>query len=311
MPYTSAAAERSTAELADRDGPSNGSWWALTVADADDSSVLGDLALKLESHGRAATIGYTFAREHWGQGYATEALEGFLDWLLDELDVMRVSATIHPDNLRSAKVLERCGFEFEGRIRNTYWDAGTYVDDWSYGLTPAIRDAWSGRPTHRPDLVELVEPYPVGLRHVLDLRPHQSQDHFVAPIAASLSQVAVPPFADGFGADPTDPRVVPWPRIVHADGLPVGFVMMEEPTENSPDAYLWRLTVDRRHQGRGIGWQVLEQVAAQAREWGAPSLLVSWVPGYGSPAPLYERFGFVPTGEVDDGEIVARLPLSP
>ena len=65
------------------------------------------------------------------------------------------------------------------------------------------------------------------------------------------------------------------------------------------------------HQRRGIGRQVLEQVAEQAREWGAESLLVSWVEGHGSPGPMYERFGFVPTGEIDDDEIVARLPLTP
>ncbi len=311
MPFTLAAAEQMSRSLAELAGPSNGEWWALSIADAADTVVLGDLALKLEASGHAATVGYTFAREHWGNGYAGESLGALVDWLFAETSVVRIAATLHPENLRSARVVERCGFDFEGRIRNTWWGDDTLVDDWSYALTPELRSAWLDRPTAPPETVELVEPHPVGLRHVIELQTHQSQDHFVAPIAASLSQAAVPPFEEGFGDSPDDPRVKPWPRVIQADGQPVGFVMMEEPTEHNPEPYLWRLTVDRFHQGRGIGWRVLEQVAAQARAWGGESLLVSWVPGHGSPAGMYERFGFVPTGEVDDDEIVARLELAP
>ena len=37
----------------------------------------------------------------------------------------------------------------------------------------------------------------------------------------------------------------------------------------------------------------------------------SAVPGDGSPLPFYERYGFVPTGElVFDGEVLLRLELS-
>ena len=37
--------------------------------------------------------------------------------------------------------------------------------------------------------------------------------------------------------------------------------------------------------------------------------LVSWQPGPGGPAGFYRELGFVPTGEVEDGEIVAALAL--
>ena len=32
---------------------------------------------------------------------------------------------------------------------------------------------------------------------------------------------------------------------------------------------------------------------------------MSWADGRGSPRPLYERYGFVPTGDIEDGEVVA------
>ena len=42
---------------------------------------------------------------------------------------------------------------------------------------------------------------------------------------------------------------------------------------------------------------------------GATELLVSWVPAAGGPEPFYLGLGFEPTGEVDEGEVVARLRL--
>ena len=47
------------------------------------------------------------------------------------------------------------------------------------------------------------------------------------------------------------------------------------------------------------------------RAEGATELLTSYVPGEGGPWPFYRRFGFVPTGELDEeGEIILRLPIA-
>ena len=42
---------------------------------------------------------------------------------------------------------------------------------------------------------------------------------------------------------------------------------------------------------------------------GVQAFALSYVPGDGSPRDFYARFGFRDTGEVDDGELVMRLPL--
>lgn len=46
------------------------------------------------------------------------------------------------------------------------------------------------------------------------------------------------------------------------------------------------------------------------RSRGGTELYTSWVPGDASPGDFYLRLGFVPTGEIDEGEIVARLTLT-
>jgi len=309
MPYTRARAEASIASCLETEDPPERGWWMLTIADLDDQDVYGDIVFGFANEGRTAEVGYNLSPEHWGKGIATEALTALVDWMFDVRGISRLAAMLHPDNHRSARVLENAGFVFEGHLKNGCWLGAKTSDNLVYGLTPERRADWNSRPRTAPDKVELVEPYPIGLRHILNLAPHRSQERFVSSIATSLAQVAVPPQEQGFEGDPDGPRVVPWPRIIHADGEAVGFVMMEEPTELNPEPYLWRLLVDRRHQRRGIGKRVLEMVIEKCRNWGSESLAVSWVPGIGSPEPLYLSFGFEPTGEIDDGEIVARLSL--
>ncbi len=304
--------ERAEAAMAELDGLTSlpiDDWWVMTIADVADTQIFGDLVFKLENDGRTAEVGYSLDRAHWGQGYASEALSAVVSWLFAEQGVSRVSAMLHPDNARSARVLERCGFLFEGHLRNSYWRGDENSDDWVYGMTPEDHARWTSRSRSRPENIELLEPYPTGLRHVVKLATHRSQEKFVSPIQVSLAQMAIPPYEEGFAGNDGDPRVVPWARIVHADGEPVGFVMVEAPTVNNPEPYLWRLLIDRLHQRRGIGKYVIEQVIDQARAWGSESMTVSWVPGVGSPEPLYLAMGFEPTGEIEEGEIVGRLVL--
>ena len=309
MPYSRDRALAVIERTMQDDEPPDDGGWMLTIADREDSAIYGDISVFLEDDGRTSAVGYSITPEFWSNGYATEALAAVLDWLFDVKGVSRVYAQMHPENHRSARVLESCGFDYEGRTRNSCWIEDEVSDDLVYGLTPDLRTEWNSRPLTPPDTVDLVEPYPTGLRHVVELRTHRSQERLVSPIAASLAQVAVPPFEQGFGDDPNDPRVVPWPRIVHADGEPVGFVMLEVPTEANPEPFLWRLLIDRMHQRRGIGKRVVLAVIEQAKTWGSDSIAVSWMPGVGSPERFYLSLGFEPTGEIDEGEVVARLKL--
>ncbi len=299
-PYPRDRVEELVADSAGHDDPPIDQWWMLTVV--SEAGIVGDLALRLHWDGRAAEVGYTFDRAKWGKGYASEALHRLIEWLFDEQEVTRVAAQLHPDNIRSARVLERCGFDFEGHTRNSFWVGDENSDDLLYGLTPDRWDEWNQRPTGPPEVLEWVEPDPQKLRALVNLTLHHSQKRFVSPIAVSLAQAGFPPTYDG------DAPEVPWPRVIVADGVQVGFVMMAEPSAERPDASLWRLSVDRNHQGRGIGKRTVQMAIEQAKVWGAPGIEVSWVPGVGSPEPLYRACGFEPTGEIlDDLEIVGRL----
>ncbi len=129
-----------------------------------------------------------------------------------------------------------------------------------------------------------------------------AQERFVSSVAESLEEAAA------------TPEGAPWYRAIYADDEPVGFVMLSWDATPAPGIlgpyFLWRILIDRRHQRQGFGREALTQVVDLLRADGVRELLTSYHPGEGEPWPFYRRFGFEPTGEIDDGEIVLRLDLS-
>lgn len=303
IPYPVEKVEEIVTSLVEMEGPTDDEWWMAVVCDSETGATLGDLAVHLSWGGRTAEIGYTFSPEHWGRGYASEALGRLVDYLFDEVGVTRIFGMLHPDNPASAMVMERNGFLFEGHTRSSFWLGGEVSDDWIYGLLRTDRDAWRNRPTAPPDDVALIAITVENERDVSKLKTHKTQERFVAPMAWSFTDALFPEVIDGA-------PVVPWMRAVTADGDIVGFAMVALTTEAHPEPYLWRLLVDRRHQRRGIGRRVLDLVAAECRLWGDSTLLTSWGEGTGSPKPFYLGYGFEPTGRTVDGETEARLTLA-
>lgn len=303
IPYPLERAEAMLAEIEKMDGPQNDEWWMAVVCHAGTGQTLGDLVVHLSWQRRTAEVGYTFATEHWGRGYANEALAALVAWLFEDLEVTRVFGMLHPDNRASAMVLERVGMLFEGHTRSSFWLGEDCSDDWIYGMTRPDWDAWRARPATPPESVRLVEVTAANLDEVFSLRTHKTQEWLVAPMSRSLAQALFPEIQDG-------QPLVPWLRAIEADGEMVGFLMLAERTKAHPEPYLWRLLIDRMHQRRGIGATAVRLVADQLRSAGEASLLTSWVEGKGSPRDFYLGLGFQPTGRIVDEETEGRLDLA-
>lgn len=88
-------------------------------------------------------VGYWLAREHWGQGIATEAGRAVLALAFDGLRLPRLAAAHAIDNPASGRVLERLGFRPTGKIlRYPCRARGTEMDTVEYLLT---REEWRER----------------------------------------------------------------------------------------------------------------------------------------------------------------------
>lgn len=300
LPFTLEAARRLVSEQADVDRPVAGDWIQMGVEHAGE--LIGDLAVGLDRAGTSATIGYTLRADHWRQGYATESVGALVDALF-ERRIVRVAATLDPLNIPSARLLERLGFGYEGRAPGAAFVRGAWVDDDRYALGVEARRLWLARPRTPPGVVRLVEVTDANRAAVAALATQPSQRRFVATMADSFADAADPEVHEGA-------PVVPWMRAIEADDEVAGFLMTAESRWPGEPPYLWRLLIDRRHQGRGIGGRAVGLLVERLRAEGHDRLRASWVRDLGGPEPFYLGLGFRLTGEIEDGEHEGELLLT-
>ena len=100
-------AQRSTA---------NGSAMPLFLIRREDDALLGAITLDNIRRGpaQAGTLGYWIGAPYARQGYMREAIAGLVHHAFHRLDLSRIEAACLPENNASRRLLEKCGFKYEG-----------------------------------------------------------------------------------------------------------------------------------------------------------------------------------------------------
>jgi ribosomal-protein-alanine N-acetyltransferase len=87
--------------------------WAILDRITDE--LVGTISCRPKAH--AADFGYFLSRNHWGKGYATDAVRQVVELLFAQTEIIRVWATADAENNSSRRVLERAGLRLEGFMR--------------------------------------------------------------------------------------------------------------------------------------------------------------------------------------------------
>ncbi|SFL58394.1 ribosomal-protein-alanine N-acetyltransferase [Gracilibacillus orientalis] len=82
----------------------------------------------LDFENEKAEIGYEIARDHWGKGYAPEAISSLIDYAFNTLHFHRIEAKVGPENVNSIKVLDKLGFIHEGTLRQCEKSKDSFID---------------------------------------------------------------------------------------------------------------------------------------------------------------------------------------
>ena len=124
-----------------------GEWFQFAVELKGTGILVGDLGFRVGKDGKQAVVGYTLAREHWGKGYASEAVSRLLDHAFGVLGLHRVYAVVDQENAPSAAVLERIGLRREGAFVENAWFKGRWSSEYLYAT---LRKEWLAR-EERPE----------------------------------------------------------------------------------------------------------------------------------------------------------------
>ena len=106
--------------------------WAITVKGNDTFiGLIGFWRIAKEHH--SGELGYMLAREHWGRGYASEAIAAVVPFGFNTLGFHRVEAITRPENTASIGALEKNGFVREAHFRENIFHNGVFHDSLHFG----------------------------------------------------------------------------------------------------------------------------------------------------------------------------------
>jgi [ribosomal protein S5]-alanine N-acetyltransferase len=83
---------------------------------------------------RRLAVGWILAPQFWGRGYMKEAMQVLIAHCFEALGTHRIEAEIKPENLRSARLADRVGFQREGFLRDRAFVSGRPRSIWMYAL---------------------------------------------------------------------------------------------------------------------------------------------------------------------------------
>jgi diamine N-acetyltransferase len=129
---------------------------------------------------------------------------------------------------------------------------------------------------------------------VVGLTVTDDQRDFIAP---NLFSIAESHFLPGFFTR----------AVLHGDEA-VGFAMYGPDPDDNGQLWLYRLMIDKRHQGQGLGRAALQEIITHVRgELGAPLLRLGVRPDNTTATTLYKSAGFIFTGQTFGSEEILEL----
>lgn len=112
---------------------------SFAIVDTQTMKVMGVISVRKDIHrynNRAYMLGYVLGKEWRGQGIMPRAVTYMMKYLFMNMGADIVTAAHFPGNESSKRVLEKCGFTYEGTLRREYsrFD-GQILDSCMYSIT--------------------------------------------------------------------------------------------------------------------------------------------------------------------------------
>lgn len=106
--------------------------WAIRQTDKE--TLIGIIELSLDANNSKAEAGYWLEENYWNMGYTTEVLKKVITFAFENLKLNKIYATHHLDNMASGRVMQKCGMEYEGTLRQEVKKENHFIDLVRYSI---------------------------------------------------------------------------------------------------------------------------------------------------------------------------------
>jgi len=108
--------------------------YEFAITDRETSELYGAIGLGNNQKHKNGEIAYWIGEEYWGNGYATEAVKGIIDFAFNEKGYHRVWGRFFTTNPSSGRVMEKVGMVKEGLLIDHIVKEGEFLDLAMYGI---------------------------------------------------------------------------------------------------------------------------------------------------------------------------------
>ena len=107
--------------------------WKINLKDSNDFVGIAGMNLSCDKF-KLGEIYYKILPDHWGKGYATEVSKILIRSGFDVFNLHKVEAGVSTENIKSIRVLEKCGMTREGLRRKILPIRGDWKDNYHYAI---------------------------------------------------------------------------------------------------------------------------------------------------------------------------------
>ena len=107
--------------------------WAVILKETNEC--IGQISYFLvDNNNNFAEIEYCIGSLFQRKGFATEATKAIIKYGFDKMNLHKVQICHKSINMSSRKVIEKCGFVYEGTLRDFFYENGEYIDRLYYSI---------------------------------------------------------------------------------------------------------------------------------------------------------------------------------
>lgn len=108
--------------------------YCLGIYLKENNKLIGNIGLiDLDWKNKKCEIGFWIGKNFWNKGYMTEAVLLITEYGFKTLNLHKISAVFHEQNIGSEKVLIKSGFKKEGILKDSIFLEGKYFNEIIYG----------------------------------------------------------------------------------------------------------------------------------------------------------------------------------
>ena len=115
-----------------------GKSFTFTIELAETSNPIGRIVIRCDDNPSIWDIGFWVHPDYWSRGYATEAARAIIDFGMNELSALKITAAHATWNTPSKRVIKKLGFRFTGENPCGFVKRGNPVPEYEYVIEATV-----------------------------------------------------------------------------------------------------------------------------------------------------------------------------